>query len=137
MSDGKFFRGSFVKRLLLFLFGSVLAAGVPVLAHHSFAKDYLEEQMVSMEGELLEFQHKNPHSTLLFAAADDGGQMQRFMGEWGGISRLTRDGITKDTFKPGDFLILSGSPGRRPEERRLHVKGIHRPADGWKWGRAP
>ena len=125
-----------MERLRLFLFCGIVAVGGPVVAHHSFAADYIEEQMVSMDGELVEFQQKNPHSIIVFAAKDERGQVQRFTGEWGGVARLTRDGITKETFKPGDLLILSGSPARRPGEYRLHVKGIERPADGWKWGRS-
>jgi hypothetical protein len=124
-----------VRQLWFFLLGGIVAVAAPVAAHHSFSADYFEERMVSMDGEVLEFQHKNPHSVLVFAAKDERGQVQRFTGEWAGVSRLTRDGVTKDTIKPGNLLVLSGSPARRPGEYRLHVKGIQRPADGWTWGR--
>jgi hypothetical protein len=68
-------------------------------------------------------------------AADDRGQMQRFSAEWANPNRLTREGISKDTLRPGDRLIVRGSPGRNASEYRLHLKGIERPADGWRWGR--
>ena len=40
----------------------------------------------------------------------------------------------KDTLKPGDRVIVTGSPGRNAAERKIHLKRIERPADGWSWG---
>ncbi len=123
-----------MRRMLLIPIAAALS-GAPIDAHHSFAADYVETEMVSMEGDLLRFEHKNPHSIMVIAVTDERGQSQTFTAEWGGLNRLKRDGITNETFKVGDRLVLRGSPGRRPEERRIHLKGIHRPADGWTWGR--
>jgi hypothetical protein len=121
-------------RLLLGLVASALFAGT-TSAHHSFAAEYFETEMVTMEGELLEFQYKNPHSIIVFLALDESSRPQKYTAEFGGTNRLQRDGISTATFKVGDKLILSGSPGRRVQDRKLHLKGIHRPSDGWKWGR--
>jgi hypothetical protein len=41
--------------------------------------------------------------------------------------------VTKDTLRPGDIVRITGSPGRDESERRLHLKRIERPADGWQW----
>lgn len=123
-----------MRRTLLVLLGAAMS-GAPIYAHHSFAKDYDESQFVSIEGELLQFDYKNPHAIMLITAKDEQGQVRTFTAEWRGINRLKREGVTAMTFKPGDHLILSGSPGRRSEEHRLHLKGIQRPADGWRWGR--
>ena len=38
--------------------------------------------------------------------------------------------------KPGDYVIVTGSPGRKAAERRIHLKGLHRPSDGWRWPQA-
>jgi hypothetical protein len=38
-----------------------------------------------------------------------------------------------DTLKPGDRVIITGAPGRNASERRIHLKSIERPADGWAW----
>jgi hypothetical protein len=114
---------------------AVSLSGAPIYAHHSFATDYVETEMVSIEGNVVQFDYKNPHSIMVVAVADERGQLQTFTLEFGGINRLKRDGITPETFKVGDRLVLRGSPGRRPQERRIHLKGIHRPTDGWSWGR--
>jgi hypothetical protein len=114
----------------------VLAAGLAD-AHHSFAAQYFEDQMVTMSGEVVEFEYKNPHAWVHFLVTDDNGKPQRHSGEWNGVGRLSRDGILSDTLRPGDRVTISGSPGRDPSARRIHIKAIERPADGWKWSRRP
>lgn len=107
--------------------------GVPAYTHHSFAAHYFEDRSVSIEGEVSEFEYASPHAWVYVMAADGSGQVQRYSAEWANPSRLTRAGITKDTLKPGDHIIVTGSPGRNPEERKVHLKRIERPSDGWKW----
>ena len=34
----------------------------PVLGHHSFSELYLETDTIEVEGEVIEFQYRNPHS---------------------------------------------------------------------------
>jgi hypothetical protein len=64
---------------------------------------------------------------------DETGALVKFSAEWASPSRLQQPGVTAETFKPGDRLIITGAPGRNPAERRLHLKTIERPADGWRW----
>ena len=111
----------------------VIAAATPATAHHSFAAYYHESQSMSVEGRVEEFQFRSPHAILLVAVLLPEGQMATYAAEWGNPRRMGRDGITKDTLKPGDVVIVSGSPGRTPSEFKMHLKGIHRPADGWSW----
>ena len=40
-------------------------------------------------------------------------------------------GISPDA---GDHVIITGNPGRNPEDHRLRMRTITRPSDGWKWG---
>jgi hypothetical protein len=49
---------------------------------------------------------------------------------------LGREGVNADTLKPGDQVTILGHPGRTAGEHRLHMWGITRPSDGWKWGHA-
>ena len=122
-----------MKRTLLILFAGAVASGLPAYAHHSFAAHYFEEQSVTITGELVEFQYRNPHAWVHVMAPDESGQMRKYGAEWGGTGRLARQGITKDTLKAGDRVIVTGSPGRIEGEYKIHLKGIQRPADGWSW----
>ncbi len=121
-------------RALLVLVAVAIAAGGPVYAHHSFAAFYFESETMTVEGEIQEFQYRNPHAWVYVMAPDEKGQMQRFGAEWGGPGRLSRQGIQADTLKPGDRVIITGAPGREPEKRVLHLKSIRRASDGWTWG---
>jgi hypothetical protein len=39
-----------------------------------------------------------------------------------------------DTLKAGDYVVITGSPGRNPADRKVHLKRIERPSDGWRSG---
>jgi hypothetical protein len=122
-----------VTRILLGLLASVAIGGVPAVAHHSFAAEYFEEQSVSIEGELVQFEYRSPHSWVHVMVRDESGAGQQFSAEWASPTRLTQRGVTAETLRPGDRLVITGSPGRNPADRRIHLKSIMRPADGWAW----
>jgi hypothetical protein len=120
-----------VTRTLLVLLATI-AAGVPLYAHHSFAAYYFEDQSMTITGELAQFDYKSPHAWVHVNVRDNAGQVRRYSAEWANPNRLGREGITRDTLRPGDRLVVSGSPGR-DDEYKMHLKGIERPADGWAW----
>ena len=111
----------------------VLASGPLVSGHHSFAAHYFEEQSVTVAGRLVEFEYRAPHAWVHMSVADERRGVQQYSAEWANPNRLSRDGITRDTLKAGDHVIVTGSPGRNAGENRIHLKQIERPADGWKW----
>ncbi len=113
----------------------VVASGALVGGHHSFSAYYFEEQSVTIEGKLVAFEYKSPHAWVYMSVTDASGGVQQYSAEWANPNRLSRDGITKDTLKAGDHVIVTGSPGRTASENKIHLKQIERPADGWKWGR--
>jgi hypothetical protein len=122
-----------VKRLLLGLAFAACMFALPSYAHHSFAAHYFEEQSVTIQGELVEFEYKSPHAWVHVMVKDEKGQAQRFSAEWANPNRLQQLKITKDTLKAGDYVVITGSPGRNSSERKIHLKGIERPEDGWNW----
>jgi hypothetical protein len=88
---------------------------------------------MSIEGELVQFEYRSPHAWIHVMVRDESGETQRFSAEWASPTRLTRRGVTADTLRPGDRIVITGSPGRNPADRRIHLKSILRPADGWSW----
>lgn len=109
------------------------AAVARVSAHHSFAATYIEDQTTKIEGDLVQFQFRNPHSYVHLEAPDDKGAKLRWTVEWGSGMQLSTQGLTATTFKVGDHVIVTGSPGRDPEDHRLRMRSIERPKDGFKW----
>jgi hypothetical protein len=103
-------------------------------AHHSFAATYLEEESVTIEGELVQFLYRNPHSFVHVMVKQKDGTSIRYAVEWGGTGQLNVQGVTRDTLKPGDFVVVSGSPGRNPDDHRVRMVSLKRPKDGFTWG---
>jgi hypothetical protein len=122
-----------VKRTLLALWLGALTAVASPSAHHSFAADYLEEKSISIEGDVIAFEFKFPHAWLHLGVVGGDGQRQKYSVEWSNPGRLKQAGFKADSFKPGDHLIITGSPHRDPAEPRLHLRTIQRPSDGWRW----
>ena len=123
--------------LTLLTAASLLLVTAPAFAHHSIAGDYILDQTASVEGEVVKFDFRNPHSWVEFTGKDPKtGETVTWNAEWNGAARLGKDGVTAASLKVGDRVIISGQPGRKPEEHRIHVLTITRPADGWKWDRA-
>jgi Family of unknown function (DUF6152) len=123
---------------LVLLAALALLGTVPASGHHSFAAYYFEDQSVAIEGDVVELDYRNPHAWVHVMALDLNGKTQKVSAEWASPGRLNQQGITKDTLKPGDRVIITGSPSRDESAYKLHLKGIERRADGWKWvGRGP
>jgi Family of unknown function (DUF6152) len=122
---------------VLVLCGGLFVAAVPAAAHHSISGDYFMDQKATVEGDMVQFLYRNPHSFVELKAKDPRtGDLVTWSIEWNGAGRLGRVGVTADSLKPGDHVIIIGQPGRKPEDHRMHLLDISRPSDGWKWNRA-
>ena len=108
-------------------------AGVAT-AHHSFTATYFEDRTTEIEGKLLQFMFRNPHSFVHVEAPDENGTMQRWAVEWGGAGQLSGQGVTNQTLRVGDVVSITGNPGRDPADHRIRMQKITRPKDGWTWG---
>ena len=121
------------RTLLALAITAELVLGGRAYAHHSVAATYMVDKKMTIKGNVIEFMYANPHSYVKVEAPDDKGRMQTWAVEWGGVLQLSRDGVSRDSLKPGDHVIVSGSPGRNLGEHRIRVHKISRPSDGWKW----
>ena len=123
------------RKMLVLVFAAATVLGIRAYAHHSFAATYFEDKKVTVEGDLVQFLYRNPHSFVHVEGKDpSSGETIRWAVEWGAGGQLGRQGVTRETLKPGDHVIVVGNPGRNPEDHRLRMVNITRPSDGWKWG---
>jgi hypothetical protein len=111
----------------------LLATGDRAYAHHSFAATYFVDQEITVKGTITQFMYRNPHSFVKVESKDPKGVVTVWSVEWGGGAQLTQDHVTRDSLKPGDEVVMSGNPGRDPNEHRLRLHKIVRDSDGWKW----
>jgi len=112
-------------------------ASAGALAHHSFTATYFEDRTIEIEGKLLQFLFRNPHSFVHLEVPDDEGNLQRWAVEWGGAGQLSGQGVTNQTLRVGDVLTITGNPGRDSADNRIRMLYLRRNADGFDWGRRP
>ena len=108
-------------------------AAVPAWSHHSFAAVYDPEKQVSVEGKIVQFLYRNPHSVLHVLATDAKGVERRWAVEWQGATQLGASGISAQTIRAGDPVVVTGHPGRIDAENRILMLEIKRTTDGFGW----
>jgi len=97
-------------------------------AHHSFSSIYDNSQRVTLEAVVTQFQFIHPHPYLLLSVdAGTGGKLS-WRAEMDNRFELVEIGISADTFKPGDRVVVSGSPSRS-EPYTLYLWRLERPSD--------
>jgi hypothetical protein len=116
---------------------AMLLSGGGAFAHHSFAGTYIEHQVVKIEGDVVEFNIRNPHSFILIEVTEKDGKKVRWGGEWGGVTQLSQGGVTRFTLEVGDHLIIEGAPPRDSLDKKVLVRKVWRPATdkkpAWEW----
>src|SRR5574339_1293949 len=114
------------KVLIIMIVAAFISAAA--YAHHSFAGTYIEHQVMKIEGKVVEFNIRNPHSYILVAVTEKDGKKTRWGGEWGGVTQLSQGGVTRFTLEVGDHLIIEGAPPRDSMDKKLLIRKVGRPA---------
>ena len=105
---------------------------VPVQSHHSFAAVYDADKQMTVEGKVVQFLYRNPHS-VLHVLSSEGGVEKRWAIEWQGATQLGAAGISSQTIRAGDPVVVTGHPGRIEAENRILMLEIKRTTDGFGW----
>lgn len=119
---------------------ALLAAVLPLQpgsAHHSFAAVYRADETMRIEGKVAQFLFRNPHSVLHVVVDGDDGGGTRWAVEWQGATQLGARGMSAQTLRPGDPVVVTGRPGRVEAEHRMLLVTIERTTDGFGWGTRP
>ncbi len=124
-------------RMFIVLVGLALVTGTAAYAHHSFGATYNGNEEITIEGRLVQFAFRNPHSYVYVEAPDSNGEMQRWAVEWSGAGALASQGVDRTTLRAGDEVVVTGRPSRTPGEFRVQMLTLSRPLDGFVWGRRP
>ncbi len=113
---------------------ALLVAAIPTAlrAHHSIAGVYDSSQPVTVEGVVAEFAFVNPHPYVVVDVPEGGGRSQPWRLELDNRFELVGIGMTTDTLKPGDRVVVTGSRARNGT-RSLYVRRLDRPADGFRY----
>ena len=118
-------------RILSIAVGLAITATV-VHAHHSIAGAYDSKREVTVDGIVAEFSFVNPHPFVTVEVKTSSGEVQRWKVEMDNRSELADVGMTKDTLKPGDRIIIRGNPANE-QPQTLYIRRLDRPADGFRY----
>jgi len=115
-------------------FAVALATATGAYAHHSYAATYDITREVTIEGKLVQFVYRNPHSFVHVVTANAKGGSERWAVEWSGTTQLGNAGVTKESLKVGDVVVITARPSRVAGEYRALMLRLKRPSDGFTWG---
>ena len=87
---------------------ALLASGVSIAAHHSFAAQYDSKKPITLKGGITRIEWANPHIYFYLDVADANGATVHWAIEGGAPSTLYRAGWRKDSAKVGDIVTVSG-----------------------------
>jgi hypothetical protein len=106
---------TFSLMMMLTIFGGVVSA------HHSRA-GYDNKKTVTLKGVVKEVAWRNPHVYVIFGVKDDKGTVVQWTGELSSVSTMLAAGMSKDTLKAGDEIVVVGAPAEAGTPQSLIAK---------------
>ena len=94
---------------------ALMAATVPVQAHHSFSAVYDGNKPITLKGKVSKLGWSNPHAHIYIDVPNANGQMVTWEIESAGASNLLRAGLRREDFIGAEvivkgFLAKDGTP---------------------------
>ena len=101
----------------LLAISSVLSLlGGIVSAHHSQAGYETEDKIRMLKGTVVEYKWRNPHVFVVWDVKDDAGTVAQWIGEMPSVTSVIAQGLSKNSLKVGDEIIVTGIPSRKGTE---------------------
>src|ERR1700759_3116187 len=87
--------------------GMLMAAALPLAAHHSFAAEFDATKQVTLEGKVVQMEWLNPHSWLTIDVPKPDGTTERWRIEGGSPSVLLRLGWNRNSLPAGTRIKVT------------------------------
>ena len=87
---------------------SLALAAAPLRAHHAFSAEFDADKPLKLEGTLVKTEWVNPHAWLHIEVKKPDGKSEVWMIEGGTPNTLMRRGISRDTLKIGEPIVVTG-----------------------------
>ena len=99
--------------------------GAAASAHHSRAGyDPAKERLTTQNGVVTAVIWRNPHVYINWDANDEKGTVVHWTGELSSPSTMISEGLSRDTFKPGDPLTVTFMPTKAGTPQGLVIKMV-------------
>ena len=113
----------------LMIVAALVAASMPLMAHHSFAAEFDANKTVKMTGVVTKIDWTNPHVWFYLDVKDESGKVTNWGFEMGPPHLLQGTGWTRTTMKIGDTVTVQGYCGKERNQPSQCEKRHH---SGWK-----
>jgi hypothetical protein len=90
----------------------LLTICTPILAHHGTAGVYDYTHRITAKATVTQYIWANPHVQIYFSLKNDNGEEQTWGVETASPGNMLANGWTKNTFKPGDQILVSFVPAK-------------------------
>jgi hypothetical protein len=87
--------------------GTLIAAALPMTAHHSFSAEFDSTKQVTLEGKVVEMEWVNPHSWLQIDVTKADGTVEHWRIEGGSPSVLLRLGWNRNSLPAGTRIKVT------------------------------
>ena len=94
-----------IKKIVLYVFA--LSISVYSYSHHAFTAEFDANAPVNLTGKVLKVEWINPHAWV-HMEVEEAGKKTTWMVEGGTPNTLIRNGITKQSIKPGTVIVVRG-----------------------------
>ena len=107
----------------------IISSAIAVGAHHSWNTVFSEDKPLVLKGTISKVELVNPHAWIWIDVKAEDGTIAKWGIEGGPPNGLIRNGITKDSLKIGEELVVHGYGPR--DESSNQVAGVkYEKADG-------
>ena len=111
----------------LAVLATLIAFPLALFAHHSRAHYGTDES--STTGTVIEYKWRNPHVFVVWEVKDPSGKPTQWVGEMASVTSMIADGMTKDSLKIGDQIVVVAFPSKNAGSTEALIKKITK-ADG-------
>ena len=119
----------------LMIAATILAAGIPLMAHHSFAAEFDSSKQVKLTGTVTKIDWTNPHVWFYLDVKDEAGKITNWGFEMGPPHGLQARGWTRTTMKLGDEIVVEGTLAKNGSNRG-NARNVTMASTGQKFGAA-